>query len=105
MEIKPGENIDNIKMVNDGAYAFPKIAYKDTLYVINLKETYGFYLNHLVSENKRILLLNQVNNYNYEQNYLNKILTDENKFVGELDKLVKSEDIISIIWPEENKST
>ena len=75
------------QFLNDKNIAFKKMLPRDTNNVINLKYTYGFYLNRMIDEYERIRLLNGVRHKQFVNSFCKKntdILTDLHVSVADL---------------------
>jgi hypothetical protein len=67
-ELDPNDKIDQDKLLRDKNAALMKIIPKETNNVINMKKTYGYYLNRIIDEYERI---KSINSFLHKKNLVN----------------------------------
>ena len=67
-ELDPNDKIDQDKLLRDKNAALMKIIPKETNNVINMKKTYGYYLNRIIDEYERI---KSINSFLHKKNVVN----------------------------------
>ena len=96
-ELDPNDKTNVKNLTQDKYTAFFKMCAKETASVIQLRQSYGYYLNRVIEEFERIRKLNSINHKENQINFCKK-LTD---ILSEFDRSVV--DILTALFVEDNK--